>query len=146
MIFRKILKTDSLDIYNLQISTFNINECLSFENIEKLCINNSGICCINNDNELLGYILYGLADNLMNVDEMVITVLSVSINENFKRKNIATELFNRLIYMFEKYNIYLNVKINNISAINLYKKLGFKILTCIENYYDDNIDSYYMIY
>lgn len=41
-------------------------------------------------------------------------------------------------------NITLEVAVNNKSALNLYKKLGFKIVTIRKNYYE-NSDGYLMI-
>ena len=39
----------------------------------------------------------------------------------------------------------LEVRTNNTSAINFYKKHGFKIETTKPHYYDNGDDAYYMI-
>ncbi len=40
--------------------------------------------------------------------------------------------------------VYLEVRVNNTPAINLYKNLGYKILYTRKNYYLDGTDAYVM--
>ena len=60
----------------------------------------------------------------------------IAVLEEYRNKHIATKLMD---YMF-KNNLYINsysleVNVNNIAAINLYKKYGFKQEAIRKNYY-----------
>lgn len=63
---------------------------------------------------------------------------------DYRKKGIASLL---LKYMFDTPNVInftLEVSVDNIGAINLYKKYGFKIASVRKNYYG-NKDAYLMI-
>lgn len=65
------------------------------------------------------------------------------VNENYRRIGVASKLMNK---MFEENvnNITLEVRIDNYSAVNLYKKFGFQIVSVREKYYGSE-DAYLMI-
>lgn len=67
----------------------------------------------------------------------------IYVLEEYRKQGIATKL---LDYLFNKYNYTcsLEVRCDNISAIELYKKFNFEIVTVRKNYYG-NIDGYLMI-
>lgn len=67
----------------------------------------------------------------------------IYVLDEYRNKGIATKL---LDYLFNKYNFTcsLEVRCDNISAINLYKKFDFEIVTIREKYYGD-IDGYLMV-
>ena len=67
-------------------------------------------------------------------------LLSIAVDNNFRRKNIATTLLNELFSLCTKLNItdiFLEVRQNNLSAISFYEKLGFKKISSRKNYYTD---------
>lgn len=69
----------------------------------------------------------------------VINVIDVFVNEENRRKGICTKLFE---YMFDMYKnkevrFMLEVREDNIPAINLYKKFNFKVIYKREKYYKD---------
>lgn len=67
----------------------------------------------------------------------------VWVKQNFRRKGIASKLIKK---MFEEKvsNITLEVSVSNESALNLYKKYGFKVASIRNNYYGKE-DAYLMI-
>lgn len=67
----------------------------------------------------------------------------IYVKEEYRNKKIATKL---LEYLFENYNYSctLEVRCDNISAINLYKKFNFEIINVRKNYYK-NTDGYLML-
>lgn len=67
----------------------------------------------------------------------------IYVLEEYRKNGIACKL---LDYLFSKYNYEcsLEVRCDNIAAINLYKKYGFDIVSIREKYYG-NIDGYLMI-
>lgn len=67
----------------------------------------------------------------------VINVVDVLVLEDYRRKGIASKLFEFIIdkYKNKKEKIMLEVRENNAKAIALYKKYGFKQIHIRKNYY-----------
>ncbi len=112
MKFDDICKQYEVDIFDKDLLDIFLNDKeLEFE-IEK------------EQNEIIGYISY---KNL----ELSNDVYHLFVNENFRKKGIASKFLNKI------YNKDISVEVDeeNIKAINLYKKLGFKEIKKISNYY-----------
>lgn len=74
----------------------------------------------------------------------VVDIVNIVVDKFYLREGIATKLLNYAFNYFSDVDKYLlEVNINNESAINLYKKNGFKIINTREKYYD-GIDAYIM--
>lgn len=82
------------------------------------------------DNEIIGYILVKVI-----LDEA--EILSLAIKTSFRRKGIASALLKDVILKLKDIVkiCYLEVRISNTEAINLYKKLGFKEYGIRKDYY-----------
>lgn len=94
-----------------------------------------------NEDKLLGYI--GFWSILDNVD-----IINIAIKAEYKRKGIGSTLFkvvDRIAVSLEAKTITLEVNVNNLAAINLYKKMGFIILRKIDNYYQKTNEDAYMM-
>lgn len=76
------------------------------------------------EDTLLGFINYDLIYDRIEINY-------IYVFDDYRNKGIATKLINSL----EKYNITLEVNESNIKAINLYNKLGFRVINIRENYY-----------
>lgn len=82
--------------------------------------------------KIIGFILYSLIYDRIEIEQFEVITKE-------RRKGIGDKL---LKYLIEKYqdtdikNITLEVKEDNIVAINLYKKYGFKKVSTREKYYD----------
>ncbi len=91
------------------------------------------------DNTIVGY----LAAELL-VDHF--DLLAIAVLKDFRRQNIATLLLNKLFAICNDLNIsdvFLEVRTTNLSAINFYEKMGFKVISTRKNYYTDtNEDAY----
>ena len=84
-----------------------------------------------NNDIVLGYLEIRLVDG-------VIDIKNLFVNEDSRKKGIATSLMNEMIEK-ENYNrIMLEVNENNHEAIRLYKKLGFKEISLRERYYNED--------
>lgn len=90
------------------------------------------------DNEVVGMIM---AIVLYETCE----ILNIVVNEKYRNKKIATNLMDTLISEFADTIEFLTleVSVNNIPAINLYKKFGLEIINTRKNYYE-NSDAYLM--
>lgn len=85
---------------------------------------------VNYDN--VGYVLIEETPDIINI-------VDVFVNEDRRREGIAKTLFN---YIFEKYKdkdlkLMLEVREDNIPAINLYESFDFKVIYKREKYYKD---------
>lgn len=105
----------------------------------------------NNPDKVVGYVMWRIekTPSLSNLKlDRKGHLVSIAISEDHRRKRIATALLNKSMPAIRKYGIdsyVLEVRISNYSAIELYKKLNFKIEKIKENYYRDGENAYYMI-
>ena len=82
--------------------------------------------------KIIGFLLYSLIYDRIEIEQFEVITKE-------RGRGIGDKLLN---YLIEKYknsdikNITLEVKENNIVAINLYKKYGFKKVSTREKYYD----------
>ena len=121
---------DALNIYNLEI--INFNNPYSIDTIKKDLDNDKiKIFVYEKSNQILGYIsVYYFLDEA-NLQKIV-------VSESERRKGIASELINYSIEYLKQNNIekyYLEVNENNLIAIKVYEKLGFKKVSTRKNYY-----------
>lgn len=81
--------------------------------------------------KVLGYLEIRLVDG-------VLDIMNLFVNEEDRRKGIATELMNKMIQDEDYSRIMLEVNENNDSAIRLYNKLGFKEISLRDRYYGED--------
>lgn len=92
------------------------------------------------DNDLLGIIAYSIIYERAEINY-------ICVRPEHRRHNIGSKLMNNAVEKIEEANcdsISLEVKIDNIGAINLYKKFNFREVLKREKYYD-GIDGVLMI-
>ncbi len=133
--FRKLEKRD-LSRINELILEFNTS--LKLEDLESNPFNKYIAYTI--DGVIIGIIIYSIKYEYAELEYIV-------IDKNYRRKNIASKLMNYMIEDLIKNNIIsvsLEVNVENISAINLYKKFAFEKATIRKNYYG-NKDAVLMI-
>ena len=81
--------------------------------------------------KVLGYLEIRLVDG-------VVDIMNLFVNEEERRKGIATSLMNEMINKEDYSRIILEVNENNIEALRLYNKLGFKEISLRERYYGED--------
>ena len=81
--------------------------------------------------KVLGYLEIRLVDG-------VLDIMNLFVNEEDRRKGIATELMNKMIQEENYSRIMLEVNENNIEALRLYNKLGFKEISLRDRYYGED--------
>ncbi len=103
------------------------------------------------DKEIVGYIMsrievglssYGLGGLIRKGH-----VVSIAVMPKARRKGIASALLKTAMTGMCGYKakqIYLEVRVTNDGAVNLYKKLGLDINRTIPGYYSDGEDAYVM--
>ena len=98
--------------------------------IEKLSDTDSIYNYVQGD-KVLGYLEIRLVDG-------VIDIMNLFVNEEDRKKGIATSLMNKMIENEDYSRIMLEVNENNINALRLYNKLGFKEISLRERYYGED--------
>jgi ribosomal-protein-alanine N-acetyltransferase len=74
-------------------------------------------------------------------------IVSVAVLHQHRRKGIGKALVAQALENMRIYNAkqcFLEVRVTNTPAIELYKKLGFEITRTIHGYYSDGEDAYVM--
>lgn len=88
------------------------------------------------DGKIAGFLDYSVIYERMEINYIFVL-------EEYRRKQVATKLIEYMIAHHNCDNITLEVNIYNEQAINLYKKLGFKVVSKRPLYYD-GVDAYLM--
>ena len=91
-------------------------------------------CLIYEEKEILGVIVFEEIYDRIELDYII-------VNDNYRRLGIASKLMEYLINYVKNNNILnitLEVNESNISALNLYKKYKFELVSRREKYYKDN--------
>lgn len=87
----------------------------------------------NETKDILGYIIGGI-----NTGNNEGWVLSVATKITYLGQGVGTQLCEALLNKFRVDCVFLTVHPDNLRAIHIYKKLGFKISERKENYYGEN--------
>ena len=97
--------------------------------------NNDNLCyCLSLNDKTIGYLIAMLAPDSADI-------LNIGIDPDFKRQGHGRALLKHLIEELRKRHIgeiLLEVRIGNKSAIQFYKKQGFKEISVRKNYYTKN--------
>ena len=105
------------------------------------------------DGQVVGYIMPRIEWGFSNVKQIPTLVkkghvVSIAVLEHYRRMGIGKSLLiaslksMRDVYKAEE--VYLEVRVSNTPAINLYKKIGFKEAKVLKHYYADGEDAYLM--
>ena len=124
------LQISDLEQANALLSNFNYK--LTEADFNKVFLNS----LVSVDNEINGIIVYSLFYDRIEIEYIIVP-------EKYRKKGIGSKLLSEI----EKENINnitLEVRESNITAINFYKKNGYKIEAIRKNYYG-NEDGYLMM-
>ncbi len=139
-------------INNIYILELNINYLNSILDIEKellspIFLKEDIINAINNPNyKILGAkinnILVGYVC-ICFVKDSHIDIESLVVRKDYRKLGVASLLLNNIFSFSRKMNIkeiFLEVRVSNIPAINLYTKNGFNKVSIRKRYYKDNFE------
>ena len=83
------------------------------------------------ENELVGFV--HLSISFESVD-----IVNIVVNPSFRRRGIASILMENILNIYPNFEqLFLEVRVDNLPAINLYNKLGFREINRRKNYYGD---------
>lgn len=91
------------------------------------------VCVI--DNTIVGYLYYSDIFDRIEINQ-------ITVFDKYKRHGYGSMMMEKVL-SFGK-SVSLEVNVNNIGAINLYKKYGFRIVSVRKGYYD-GVDGYLMV-
>lgn len=94
------------------------------------------------DREVVGYSLGIIEHNIRG------HLISIAIDERFRRRGLGEALMREFENKLKTRNIseaVLEVSVNNVAAISLYKKLGYKVVSVLREYYPNGEDAYLML-
>lgn len=134
---KKVKIEDSKNFYEL--GSLLKNNFKDFYNLETIMKQNYSF--------IYGYYINKILVAFLHIEKSYdeIDIINIVVKEDYQGKEIGTKLLNELFTMFKdvvKYH--LEVKVSNEKAINLYKKLGFEVVSKRVKYYEGE-DGYLMI-
>lgn len=88
------------------------------------------------DNNILGYVSYSY-------DGDILEIYNLCINKNHQKKGLGYKLMNHIFDILKPKSSILEVSETNIPAINLYTKLGYKLIRRRKGYYN-GIDALFL--
>jgi ribosomal-protein-alanine N-acetyltransferase len=98
--------------------------------------------------EIIGYIMCRIETGLPDFGLLGITkrghVISIAVLPEYQRKGIGEALMRETMVAMRQYkakDCYLEVRVSNSQAINMYKKLNFETLRTVHGYYADGEDA-----
>lgn len=100
--------------------------------------------------EIVGYIMCRIEFGLSNLRFGLAKkghVISIAVLPQYRRRGIGESLMRKAMKAMKEYGaseFYLEVRVSNIPAINLYRKLNYQITKRIIGYYLDGEDAYVM--
>jgi ribosomal-protein-alanine N-acetyltransferase len=110
----------------------------------------SFLVACSNDGEIIGYIMWRV-EKMPSINSLRLVnkghLVSLAVFQEHRRRGIATALLRNSMPAIKKQGIIeyvLEVRVSNYNAINLYKKLNFKIDGIKKRYYRDGENAHYM--
>lgn len=133
--YSKLISEFEADNFFSEAYSFDeINEMLKDNYIPK---NNDNIMIIQNDIDLVGYIIYHIQDDFTDI-------YKIFVRESDRKKGLGKMMIDEVITLSKRFNskkVMIEVRSKNTNAINFYTTCGFKCISQRENYYTNPKDS-----
>ncbi|GMG98584.1 hypothetical protein Nepgr_000424 [Nepenthes gracilis] len=129
------------EMVRMERKIFPKNESLSRTFDQELGKNNSGLLYYGVNDEVAGYVMYSCPSSLSS------SITKLAVKEKYRRLGYGEALLRAAIGKCRARSIHrisLHVDPSRTPAVNLYRKLGFRIDSLIERYYSSNRDAYRM--
>lgn len=137
----KITTASMLDLdtlYRIEMECFG-KEAFSKQQIASLLTNYNALSLVAKiDSEIAGFIIGMLYIKRNSLNGHILTV---DVLPKYRRKGIAQRLLMETEKIFTEKNVktcHLEVREDNIAALKLYEKLGYKRISRLENYYGNS--------
>ncbi len=117
------------DIFSLELDSYALPWT---KGILRDCLNNHyDFIIAKYNNVIIGYIIAKISSHETHI-------LNLTVSKYYRKNGIATELLEMIIakcFILNSLDIYLETRVDNIAAINLYEKHGFRRISIRKNYY-----------
>ena len=136
MIIREFRPTDLHRVH--EIETMAFSHPYDINVLKQLFDFGAGFLVAQIKNYVVGYILFWISD------ENSGHIISLAVDQDYKRQKIGSKLINSAIYAFANFNIFkitLELRAENKEAFDFYKSFGFKLTKKVLNYYEDGEDA-----
>lgn len=129
---------DINDVFNIEAQVFEDPWTVEmFENIFKN--NASSIAIARYNSKIIGFLVSTLVLDELQIDNL-------AVDKSFRNLGIASSLIKYLVKKSKSFNkIFLEVSVNNFSALSLYRKLGFTKTYIRKKYYSNGDDAIVMV-
>ena len=148
IVFRPFRESDLREVMNINLSCLPENYSTYFfvdlyKNFPETFI------VAEEDGQVVGYIMCRIESGFSRFSLIKRGhVISIAVLPGYRRKGIGEALLREALQaMATHYGVkecYLEVRVSNTPAINLYRKIGFKIEKTIRGYYADGENAYLM--
>lgn len=141
MIIREFRPNDLRRVHEIEYMSFSNPYDVNI--LKQLFDFGAGFLVAQIGNYVVGYILFWI------VEEDRGHIISLAVDQNYKRQKIGSKLINTAIARFASFNIFkitLEVKTQNKEAFDFYKAIGFKIDKKVSKYYEDGSDAFKMYF
>ncbi|KAL5581797.1 hypothetical protein UlMin_014239 [Ulmus minor] len=128
-------------IVKLEKKIFPKHESLARSFDEELRKKNSGLLYLELDGEVAGYVMYSWPSSLF------ASITKLAVKESCRRRGYGEALLKAAINRSRTRNVQrisLHVDPLRSAAVNLYKKMGFKVDNLIQGYYSSDRNAYRM--
>ncbi len=130
-------------LYEIEKACFK-EEAFTKQQISILLADYNSVCLIAKiDNQVAGFIIGTIG---FERNSLTGHILTIDVLPAHQRKNIGTRLLREIESLFKQKNVAacrLEVREDNIAAISLYEKLGYKKIGKLENYYGSKHGFYF---
>jgi ribosomal-protein-alanine acetyltransferase len=125
------------ELYKIEMECFK-REAFSKHHIASLLTDYNCISLVAKiDGKIVGFII-----GIMHIERNTLTghILTIDVSPPYRRRGIAQMLLQKIEEIFKEKGVKscrLEVREDNIAALKLYQKLGYKRVAKLENYYED---------
>ncbi|WP_249321577.1 MULTISPECIES: GNAT family N-acetyltransferase [unclassified Campylobacter] len=137
MTLQKPNLTDIKALFELESASFDRFSSPLSKRAFRYHIDKNFMLAAKENGEILGYILIFAYLKTPRI-------YSLAVSPKARGKGVAKALISEVLSWFE--SLRLEVRVDNVAAINLYKKFGFKQTKTLSKYYDDGCDALEMIW
>lgn len=93
------------------------------------------------DDQIVGFMIYELHKNRLHI-------LNFAVHPHFRRFGIGEKMTNKLISKLssqKRTRILLEVRETNLSAQLFFRKVGFRAISVLRDFYDDSVEDAYLM-
>lgn len=136
-LLRKATLKDLSSLVKLENEVFNYDQ-LKRSSFRKFILSSNDLWVIERDKEILAYILI-----LKRKGSLKTRIYSLAVSPLCRGQGLGKSLLTHALHSLKGYHSSrLEVKVDNVGAIQLYESLGFKQIRRIKGFYSDGQDAF----